>query len=99
MHDLQSRASIIGSFFLSVLATQMSLVALTHLVLVFTQSAVVLNSFQTTKVKLVSGRVGGGDYYNYGTRIPIWVLFPLIWTLIYRLISNGTPSFCLSRPL
>ncbi|KAH6588856.1 hypothetical protein BASA61_005809 [Batrachochytrium salamandrivorans] len=67
MHDLQSRASIIGSFFLSVLATQMSLVALTHLVLVFTQSAVVLNSFQTTKVKLVSGRVGGGDYYNYGT--------------------------------
>ncbi|KAH6573698.1 hypothetical protein BASA62_002798 [Batrachochytrium salamandrivorans] len=94
MYDLQSRASIIGSFFLSVLATQMSLVALTHLVLVFTQSAVVLNSFQTTKVKLVSGRVGGGDYYNYGTpRIPIWVLFPLIWTLIYRLISNGTPSF------
>ncbi|KAJ1339991.1 hypothetical protein BSLG_005317 [Batrachochytrium salamandrivorans] len=67
MHDLQSRASIIGSFFLSVLAMQMSLVALTHLVLVFTQSAVVLNSFQTTKVKLVSGRVGGGDYYNYGT--------------------------------
>ncbi|EGF78998.1 hypothetical protein BATDEDRAFT_89989 [Batrachochytrium dendrobatidis JAM81] len=67
MHDLQSRISAIASFFLTVLATQFSLVALLQLVLVFSKSAIVVNSFEPARVKLVSGRVGGGDYYMYGS--------------------------------
>ncbi|KAI8914119.1 signal peptidase subunit-domain-containing protein [Entophlyctis helioformis] len=64
MHDLQSRVSALFSFFMTVLATQMALVALSHQALLSWSASTDLTAFAPTRVSLAAGKLSGHDYYN-----------------------------------